>query len=755
MADKKRIRLVVDAQLWQTSDRKRGMGLFLTGLMRHLDTKDTSIDAVTFVINSRLPDLAAEDKAIIDGIGGSILRTELLHRGDNEQFVDSAVENRRHIDKLLADNVKDVDGIAYFIPALFSSEIHPVFPSSGTSNILLFHDLIPFLYHREYFADHESAPRKDYAQRFHEFYRADTIVANSQTTADDLIIYLGVDPSRIVTIFGAAASRRHLNPRKPQGLDIGKGFVFMPSGDDFRKNNANAVQAFADLKSGLKLVLTSRFSEGTKQTLLALCPDIVFAGVVDDEEFLWLLDEAKVVLFSPLYEGLGMPLLEALERDAIVACSNISVFAEISETAPLFFDPLSVSDIANTLAHALKLDKGQYIKQHAADYTRAIEAFAWDKTAKAFVSAVDRQKAAGTRPSLAIFCPAPDSYSAVGKYALEVHAELSQYFEIDYYAENGVTVFEPTRPNILEYAADYYSASTFDAEAAKRYDYILYNLGNSEFHIDTILNALRIPANAIVHDTYLNGIFDWLERQGFITPARRQLEAKLDQLFDARQSNCLVSLVSNQRAVICHSGYAEQSIKQLLPGSAVNRSVHPIGVPAVQLKRSQKPTISFAGIISEDKGISMVASIAKNQHLQVKIFGYGVLGDSPLLQNVSSNVQLMKDLSDKEFQDLLRQTDILVNYRPNYHGETSRSTLEAMRYGAAVIVRDVGWFSELPDDTVVKVSKESDMVATIEQLVSDPDRLRRIGDAAREFLSKNYNYSNYARTLQQVMEKSK
>jgi glycosyltransferase involved in cell wall biosynthesis len=433
----------------------------------------------------------------------------------------------------------------------------------------------------------------------------------------------------------------------------------------------------------------------------------------------------------------------------LITCSNIPVFVEISQTAFTFFDPASAVSMTSALQATLKLDKSKYITEHKKDYADILSRFSWQNTAKLFLTGVHQSMPAGPKKRLAIFCPSPSSYSAVGKYAFEVHAELSRLFDIDYYAEEGLTAFEPTRPNILEYAANYYPAVTFSHDQADRYDYILYNLGNSEFHIDTILNALRLPANAIVHDTYLNGIFDWLERNGFMVSGRRRLEAILDKRFEVKDSSCLVSLVTNQHTIFCFSDFADKAIKQIVSGKKpeVVQILQPIGVPTLRRERFGKPTVSWAGIISEDKGIGMVAEIANNPNVQIKVFGFGVLGDSPLLQELGDNVSIMKDLTDKEFQDNLQQTEILVNYRPNYHGETSRSTLEAMRHGAVVIVKETGWYSELPDDVVVKVSAEHEIVAAINKLLADPKQIDKIAIKAQDYLREKYGYKQYAELM--------
>jgi glycosyltransferase involved in cell wall biosynthesis len=760
--DKKtKLQAIIDCQVLQTSDRKRGMGFYLKSLLASVaeESGASSVDWI-FLLNGRMPDLDQNDKALLDKFKGRLLKANFLHQGDHELFDEAAPENRAAVDKVVKPLIEAYKGrTVFYIPAMFSREIYPVFPTQGTANMMLFHDLIPFLYHRQYFRDHEGEPRKDYAMRFREVYKTDLFVANSQTTADDMTIYLGIDPSRIVPVFGAAADRKNLKPTPPKvASQLKDGFVFMPSGDDFRKNNVLAAQAFAALKTSEKLVVTSNFGAESQRTLHDICPNIVFAGSVPDEEMLWFFKEAKAVYYPPLYEGFALPLFEAIEANATVACSNISVFAEVSHTAFFYFDPNSAGSMTEALKKALgssaSLKKERVNMKR--EYPTILDTFTWAKTAVRFLHAVKECQLAEPKPKLALFCPSPSSYSSVGKYAFEVHGELSRLYDIDYYIEEGQTEFDPVRPNILEYAANYFPAGSFSIARASRYDRILYHIGNSEFHVDTILNSLRLPANAIVHDTRLNGIFDYMKNHGFITAERRDYEALLDRAFNCKRSSCLASIATNQSSLICHSRYAEKAIGEVVSKEppCLQKLVHPIGVPAITLVRSSRPTISFAGIISEDKGIHLVSEISKIDDVRVRVFGFGVLGDSPLLQGLT-NVEVITDLSDKEFQDAVRSSNILINYRPNYHGETSRSALEAMRYGTVVIVKDIGWFGELPDNTVMKVKNEIEVLDAVRDLVEHPQKRRAIGEAAREFLGKEYAYQRYAHKVKDSIEGNK
>lgn len=367
--------VIIDCQILQTDDRNRGMGLYLYNLLNSLSDKNNDTLEWTFIINDSLS-LATEDRKILDKFNGIVVKARLLTHKDKELYQEAHDINQNIIGKALSEQKTNALKTVFFIPALFSSEIYPVFPSEGSCNLILFHDIIPFLYYKQYFRDHEGHARKDYAQRWKEAYRADLFVTNSVTTADDLSLYFGIDPSRTIPILGAGAHGDIATPVKPSIQGLSKDYVLMPSGDDFRKNNQIAVSAFAELKNSIQLVITSRFSKETQLNLKDIYPNIIFSGSVSTSELLWLMDNTRFVFFPSEYEGLGMPLLEAVNRGAAIACSNIPVFREISRDAFTYFDPTSVSNIAESLENVLSKNNQSDLKQK---YQTIKDKFSWKK----------------------------------------------------------------------------------------------------------------------------------------------------------------------------------------------------------------------------------------------------------------------------------------------------------------------------------------------------------------------------------------
>ena len=99
-------------------------------------------------------------------------------------------------------------------------------------------------------------------------------------------------------------------------------------------------------------------------------------------------------------------------------------------------------------------------------------------------------------------------------------------------------------------------------------------------------------------------------------------------------------------------------------------------------------------------------------------------------------------------------TDILINVRLVYKGETSLTTLESMRYGGIVIVRNFGWYAELPEDSVVFVDDPSEVVVTLRNLLKDPTRLELTKQQSIKYIEKNHSHNDYAKKMYELIKTS-
>jgi glycosyltransferase involved in cell wall biosynthesis len=114
--------------------------------------------------------------------------------------------------------------------------------------------------------------------------------------------------------------------------------------------------------------------------MLGIDRDIRFPGWVSAAELegLWVL--ADVFVFPSLYEGFGLPVLEAMARGVPVACSNTSSLPEVAGDAALLFDPHDESAIADAVRRLLgDPDEAGRLRAHGRQRARL---FTWNRTAR-------------------------------------------------------------------------------------------------------------------------------------------------------------------------------------------------------------------------------------------------------------------------------------------------------------------------------------------------------------------------------------
>jgi glycosyltransferase involved in cell wall biosynthesis len=119
---------------------------------------------------------------------------------------------------------------------------------------------------------------------------------------------------------------------------------------------------------------------------------IIFTGHVDEDDLLALYQSADVFAYPSLYEGFGLPLLEAMACGVPVVCSNRASLPEVAGDAALLVDPTDEPAIAAALVRALHDDDLR--REMVAKGLRRAREFTWDRAARNLLS-VYREVAAG------------------------------------------------------------------------------------------------------------------------------------------------------------------------------------------------------------------------------------------------------------------------------------------------------------------------------------------------------------------------
>ena len=140
---------------------------------------------------------------------------------------------------------------------------------------------------------------------------------------------------------------------KKYGLSSEKYFIFC-SGWWPNKNHGNLIKAFnkfAQQNSEIKLILVGKhYDKFESRPIEEFCSDrLIITGFVPDEELGILLKNALAFVHPSVYEGFGMPIIEAMANGIPVACSNVASLPEVAGPAALLFDPFNVDSITQAM----------------------------------------------------------------------------------------------------------------------------------------------------------------------------------------------------------------------------------------------------------------------------------------------------------------------------------------------------------------------------------------------------------------------
>jgi glycosyltransferase involved in cell wall biosynthesis len=232
--------------------------------------------------------------------------------------------------------------------------------TSKIPQCLIIHDL-GFLHCSVTYKKSHQAFYKRYTPFFLE--KAKQIATVSQFSKKDIITQYKIADDKINIVYSAAKEIFHpLNIEQKKSIKEkyteGKEFFIYTGAIQPRKNLVNLLKAFSLFKkrqlSNWKLVLVGRLAWKNDDFLRLLKTykyreDVIITGYIPESELAQLTGSAYAMIYPSLFEGFGVPVLEAMKSEIPVLTSTNTSMQEISEEAALYFDPLNVTDIADKL----------------------------------------------------------------------------------------------------------------------------------------------------------------------------------------------------------------------------------------------------------------------------------------------------------------------------------------------------------------------------------------------------------------------
>jgi glycosyltransferase involved in cell wall biosynthesis len=359
---------------------------------------------------------------------------------------------------------------------------------------------------------------------------------------------------------------------------------------------------------------------------------------------------------------------------------------------------------------------------------------------------------------VAYFSPLPPSTSGIADYTALLLPALERLVDI-----------EVVRPGRTRPVADA--------------DVALYHIGNDPDAHGWILDALRRRAGVVVlHDFVLHHLIAGAtigrnDGHAYLAAMERDsgaagrmlgwgvLEGRVPPLWEVRPTEfpLVGEILDRATGLIVHSRYVEARVRERGYERPVWRIPHPAWptehvIPA-QVEGS--PLFGCFGHINANKRVpQLLRAFAEVQraHPQARLLLVGE--EAPgyrLLEELPPGVIREPYVEEERLMSLMAACDAVVLLRAPTMGETSGSAIRTLSLGKPLVVSDLGWFAELPDDVVLKVpageAEETALVAALERL-SDPAVAAEMGQAARAYVRKTYDLGHVAELYAAALEQA-
>jgi glycosyltransferase involved in cell wall biosynthesis len=208
------------------------------------------------------------------------------------------------------------------------------------------------------------------------------VITVSEFSKTEIIKYLGIEPGKIEVVYNAVADdveNRLYNSEVSEIVNsvLNDKYVLAVSSIDPRKNLQRLIDSFLELNlENYNLVLVGKTSSHFNVELSVNSKSVIFTGFVSDSELSILYKKCEFFIYPSLYEGFGIPPLEAMKNGCAVVVSEIPSLKEVCSTAVLYIDPYDIDSIKTGI---LKIINDSVLKDDLKSKgAKRSEYFKWD-----------------------------------------------------------------------------------------------------------------------------------------------------------------------------------------------------------------------------------------------------------------------------------------------------------------------------------------------------------------------------------------
>jgi glycosyltransferase involved in cell wall biosynthesis len=386
------------------------------------------------------------------------------------------------------------------------------------------------------------------------------------------------------------------------------------------------------------------------------------------------------------------------------------------------------------------------------------------------------------KPTLLYASPLPPRETGIADYSAAVVRGLEQYYDITLYTDS----YEIRDERIAHLPVKRHG---IDRVALREYDHRLYQIGNNPWHHGYIYEAcLQEPDTVVLHETVLYYLFiglyegrpDFYERLfRFGGPeavaavkAMQKARAPLLQFAEPARVPLNRELFLSSNRFLVHSAYAEERIRaatcgnacvhrvglaqeDLSPPAAVDRNAlfARLGLPADALL-----VTSFGFVAPTKQNEAVCRAVSRLNESGTLPVCYVMVGAGDYVSRYTGErIKITGYVSNAEYDEILACSDLVFNLRYPTMGETSAALLHAMWTGVPCVVCDIGWFSELPDDTVLKLDTERPelmeerVYETLRLFQENREVFRRLGEAGAAYVRREHSVAAVAERIRRCL----
>jgi glycosyltransferase involved in cell wall biosynthesis len=788
------MRLVIDLQGAQGNSRGRGIGRFSQELALAMVRAPGKHEPV-ILLNDAIPESA---DILADSFSQLLPRENIrFWRGlTGCSYAYGSLDRRRASEGIRAQVLAGMGADLVHVASVVEGAADDVIGGWPVTHrripiVATFYDAIPLLWRDIYLRDPKLLAW--YFRHLHELKQCTALLGISESSRLEAINHLGCNPADAFNVLAGFDSAM-FNPtsldsatsaalRRRYGLR--DGFLLFVGAGDPRKNDVGLVQAYAKLSAAMQnahqLVIVGSWNPPLlieqARALNILEANLVLLPHVTDRDLPGLYSICRCFIMPSKHEGFGLPALEAMACGAAVIASNNTSLPEVVGLEAALFDADRPEDIADKLRRVLT-SEAFHAELVAHGLARASE-FTWAASAERAWAALEivhdrlpstdrRAHAVASRKrSLAFVGPLPPDESGIADYARDLLPALEPHYDITLVTTTGL-VDDPT----LHAVFSVLSEAAF-AKIANRFDRILYQVGNSEFHIGIVTQLLpRHPGVVVLHDAFISNIplNIFLRDNNSYELARALFESHgwpAVQMLDnagvwqvASAFPCLSPIFRNALGVLQHSLHAQEVAAHYVgPGARGLMRLVPFSRDhwppegrvaarkALGLDDSAPVICSFGIAAATKRPIDVLdawhVAFGADDTAMLAFVGHAApdvrqaVRDRAAALGVASRVRQTGRVDQATYRRWLDAADMAIQLRTASRGETSAAIADCMAVGLPVVANAHGATAELPADTLVLLADDAsvqELGSALAKTWADQARREGLRQAASEYV---------------------